>query len=360
MNGQLDPQENFALITNSSFQMFGTPISPANTNALALQDSLAKTITVASEIDNAINTNTLDPGLSEIASAASELAQALGAASSTPDLQNKANNLSNAVMAHESALAAKASEGISKKDDVVDKVMTAAHSWGDVHDRPSLDKAINDTCAAASSAGEFLGFLGGILTPIFPAVGIPLLVAGGVMVAVGSDKGEAAVQAVADTIADATGLAQDPTLVQAAQKMAQTADDPDKAAVADVTGLLNSMLAPDTEYPTDVTDPTDDPPQNGDVDHPAGGNDDHPTDGGDDHIQDTANGETDDVGERSTLIKGIETGQFTGDGIDGGSSTIFNGTQLGVPQLSENIPQSGGDDILSASNSAGRKQSTER
>ena len=351
------------MIVNGAFQMFDTPISSANTDVLALQGSLAKTVTAASAIDTAISANAIPSGVSEIASAASQLAQALGAATSIPDLQNQTNNLSSAVTANDGTLAAKTAEGKSRAADLVDKVETMIHSWENVHDAASLDRAVKDTGAAATSAGEFLVLLGGVLSAIFPAVGVPLLVAGGVMLAVGSDTGQTLAGTVAGTVAEIAGLPDSPALTQALGQIAELTDGPTTTVTTgltstDATGLTQtsttgrtptdtaSLSRTDTAHPTDGQ--TDDHPKDGDNGPPKDETTGQPKGEDDGQTQDSTDGETDGVGVgvNTGLIEGIETSQFGGTGTAAGLDTSLGiGKDLGVPQFGVDIPQPG-DDII--------------
>lgn len=166
------------MIVNGVLQLFGTQISAANTDALALQDSLANTVTAAGDIDRAVSAASLDPGVSEVSVATSLLATALGSADSLSDVQNGATGLSRAVNSNTGFLGEKVQEAITKTEDVVNKVETAINSWGNVHDAPSLDKAVKDTGEAAGALGGLLTFFGAIIAIVAPPVGAALIVAG--------------------------------------------------------------------------------------------------------------------------------------------------------------------------------------
>lgn len=184
-----------AVIDQDVLQLFGTQVQLATSaDAAALQDSLDKTVSAADKINTAVSGIDSHPQINEVADAAGQLAGALGAADSLSDLQQKAADLSQAVNKNVSLLGEKRAEGETRVADVVNKVETAVNSWENVRDLPSLDKAVKDTGTAASSLGGFLTFLGGILTPFVPAIGIPLAAAGAAMILVGDTTAQVADQ----------------------------------------------------------------------------------------------------------------------------------------------------------------------
>src|SRR3954454_20798763 len=92
------------MIENGVFEMFGTQVSTATADAVALQESLDSSIETADAIDAHLGRGVVHPQIDQLTSSASQLSRALGSASSLDQVMSHARRAQDDVVQGAQAL----------------------------------------------------------------------------------------------------------------------------------------------------------------------------------------------------------------------------------------------------------------